>query len=233
MALIELEQVYYRYPGSLEWTLKGVSLEVWGGRILVTGSTGSGKSTLLRVMAGLAPGVHGGELRGRVALNSNVALVPQDFDLYILMNTLRLELEYVLSGRGLSLHEARREAYRIAGELGLKHLMDRDVFTLSMGERQRVAVASAIALEPEVLILDEPLAFIDGRASRELLKFIESLGVKAVVIAEHKISRLAEWAERVIVVEDGRITAEGGPEIIPSKLYNCEVEGAEIGGFYG
>ncbi|MDM7274709.1 MAG: ABC transporter ATP-binding protein [Thermoprotei archaeon] len=233
MALIELEQVYYRYPGSLEWTLKGVSLEVWGGRILVMGSTGSGKSTLLRVMAGLAPGVYGGELRGHVAVNSNVALVPQDFDLYILMNTPRLELEYVLSGRGLGLSEARREAYRIAGELGLKHLIDRDVFTLSMGERQRVAVASAIALEPEVLILDEPLAFIDGRASRELLEFMESLEVKAVVIAEHKIWRLAEWAERVIVVEDGRIAADGGPEIIPSKLSKCEVEGAGVGRVYG
>ncbi|MFN4046492.1 MAG: ATP-binding cassette domain-containing protein, partial [Acidilobaceae archaeon] len=88
MALIELEEVYYRYPGSLEWNLKGVNLEVLGGRILVTGSTGSGKSTLLRVMAGLAPGIYGGEFRGRVTLNSRVALVPQDFDLYILMNTL-------------------------------------------------------------------------------------------------------------------------------------------------
>jgi energy-coupling factor transporter ATP-binding protein EcfA2 len=215
MAFIELKEVFYRYPESEEWVLKGVNLSVGSERVVITGRTGSGKTTLLRVMSGVALKVYGGELRGEVLIEGRVAYVPQEFDLYILMPTPREELTYILSAQNLGLNDVEVRIREISELLGIKELLDRRVVKLSMGERQRVAIASAIALNPEILILDEPFAHIDPKGAVDLVRLLSNLGVSTLVISEHKLRYLANIIDRVVVLLDGTVVYSGSLEGAP------------------
>ncbi len=211
MALIELKNVYYKYPGMSKWILKGINLKISHGKILIAGSTGSGKTTLLRVITGLIPEIYGGELSGSVNRNCTIGFVPQNFDAFILMPRVRDEIVFVLENKRLSKREIECKVKYIAEMLDISHLLDRDVSTLSMGERQRVAIASVLALEPEVLVFDEPLAYLDPRSSRRFIELLEDLNLKSIVIAEHRLDQVVEFMDRVIVIKNGEIIADGEP----------------------
>lgn len=209
MEVVALEDVWYRYPASRDWALRGVTLSIRRGRTLITGPTGSGKSTLLRVASGVVE-VYGGVLRGRVERRAPAMLVPQVFDLFILNPTVRDELVYSLENSGASPVEAVREAARIAEEVGVDHLLDRRVTELSAGERQRVAIASALAWGARVLMLDEPLAYLDPAGAAGLLALLSKLDLDAVIVAEHRLHLMESWPDRVVVVEGGRVVAVAG-----------------------
>ncbi|MEM1802850.1 MAG: ABC transporter ATP-binding protein [Sulfolobales archaeon] len=172
MAFIEIKNLYYRYPTSDTWMLKGVSLRIGRERVVVTGSTGSGKTTLLRVISGLAVKVYGGDLLGEVRVEGRAVYVPQNFDLYVLMPTAREELTYILANQGLNLAEVEAEIRRLSDLLGIKEVLDQNVMKLSMGQRQRIAIASALSLKPDILLLDEPFAHIDPKGVVELTKIL-------------------------------------------------------------
>ncbi len=209
MAFIELKDVFYRYPESEDWVLRGVNLSVRCEKVVITGRTGSGKTTLLRVMSGVALKVYGGELRGEVLVEGRVAYVPQEFDLYILMPTPREELTYILSSQKLSLNDVEVRIKEISELLGIKELLDRKVVKLSMGERQRVAIASALALNPEVLILDEPFAHIDPKGAVDLVRLLNNLDINTLVLSEHKLRYLTNITDRVVVLRDGNVAYTG------------------------
>ncbi len=206
MAVIELNNVWYRYPASEDWVLRGVSLAIPRGRTLITGPTGSGKSTLLRVASG-AIEVYGGVLEGRVERRAPTMLVPQVFDMFVLNLTVRDELVYSLENAGVPPPEAAAQARRIAEEVGVDHLLDRRVSELSAGERQRVAIASAIAWGARVLMLDEPLAYLDPAGAKSLLALLSKLDLDAVVIAEHRLHLMESWPDKVVVIEGGVVKA--------------------------
>lgn len=212
MAYIVAEDLYYRYPGSRDWSLKDVTIRIGKGRIVVAGDTGSGKSTLLRALAGVLESVYGGELRGRIEGLGNIVMVPQNFDAYILLPTPRQEIGYILENRGLPVQEVEGEVYRLADLLGIRSVLDRPVDSLSMGERQRVAVASALAMEPDVLLLDEPLAYVDPGSIEDVLEAVSEYGVDSIVVAEHRLYWLRGWFQRIVVMEDGYIIHDGPPE---------------------
>ena len=209
MAFIELKDVFYRYPESEDWVLREVNLSVRCEKVVITGRTGSGKTTLLRVMSGVALKVYGGELRGEVLVEGRVAYVPQEFDLYILMPTPREELTYILSSQKLSLNDVEVRIKEISELLGIKELLDRKVVKLSMGERQRVAIASALALNPEVLILDEPFAHIDPKGAVDLVRLLNNLDINTLVLSEHKLRYLTNITDRVVVLRDGNVAYTG------------------------
>ncbi len=206
MAIVEFRDVWYRYPASKDWVLRGVTLEIPRGRTLIAGPTGSGKSTILRVASG-AVEIYGGVLQGRVERRAPVMLVPQVFDMFILNMTVLDEIIYSLENAGIPPGDARREARRIAEEVGVDHLLGKRVAELSAGERQRVALASAIAWGARVLMLDEPLAYLDPAGARSLLSLLSRLDLDAVVVAEHRLHLMESWPDRVAVVEDGRVKA--------------------------
>ena len=227
-AVVELDGVSYRYPGSREWALRDVSLSMGKGLTLVTGPTGSGKSTLLRVISGSAQTVHGGELRGRVEVKGRPVLVPQEFESFILMPTVAEDLEHAAHVGGASLFEARLVARRVAEDLGIEHLMHRSVVELSLGERQRVAVAAALAMGADVLLLDEPLAHQDFEGSSLIVDALKRF--EAVVVAEHRVSRIASMASKVVVMRAGRVDAEGPPEdlaVVIARLMDPLAAGLE------
>ncbi len=206
MALIDIRDLYYKYPTSDTWILNNINLKIGKERVVVTGGTGSGKTTLLRVIAGLATKVYGGELIGDVKVVGKVAYVPQDFDLYVLMPTLRDELTYVLTSQGLTPSEA--EIRRLGELLDVKDVLDCNVMKLSMGQRQRAAVVSALALRPDILLLDEPFAHIDPKGVVELLRALSNVDI-TIVLAEHKLRYLTNWVDRVVLMKDGSIGYDG------------------------
>ncbi|GBF09374.1 conserved hypothetical protein [Aeropyrum pernix] len=213
LSVVRLRGVWYRYPGG-GWVLRGVSLEAPRGITLLAGPTGGGKSTILRVAAGLATRIYGGDLRGGVEARGKPVLVPQDYDLFILSLTPREELEYCYEASGLPPWEARREAVRLAEELGIEDLLDRRVSKLSAGERQRVAIASALALGAEVLLMDEPLAYQDPLGVESLIRLLRRLDVEGVVVAEHRVHYLLPAASSVYLVYDGRAKRLGPGEVV-------------------
>lgn len=221
MAFIEIKNLYYRYSNSDTWVLKDISLKFRDERVVIAGGTGSGKTTLLRVVSGLIGRVYGGELIGEVAVEGKVVYVPQNFDLYTLMQTARDELTYILATRGLTSSEVDMEIRRIADALGIYYVLDRNVMKLSMGERQRVAVASALALDPDILLIDEPFAHIDPKGISNLLKVLSGIDVMTI-IAEHKLRYLLDWADRVVVLDGGVVRYDGPSSHIPPL--NLDIE---------
>lgn len=213
MAFIEIKNLYYKYPTSDTWMLKGINLRINRERVVVTGSTGSGKTTLLRVISGLAVKIYGGDLLGEVRVDGRAVYVPQNFDLYVLMPTAREELTYILANQGLSLAEVEAEIRRLSDLLDIKDILDQNVMKLSMGQRQRVAIASALSLKPDVLLLDEPFAHIDPKGVVELTKTLASLDA-AVIIAEHKLRYIGDLASRLVLLKDGAVSYDGPLENI-------------------
>ncbi|MEM4474918.1 MAG: ABC transporter ATP-binding protein, partial [Fervidicoccaceae archaeon] len=202
---MRLNDVYYKYDESGPWVLRGVTTEVRKGRTLVVGATGSGKSTLLRVASGLAPSVYGGTLRGRVEIMSRVVVVPQLFEVFILMRTPEEELRFVAENESLPWEEASEKIGEIAERLGIEKILRRNVSRLSMGEKQRVAIASALLTRAELLMLDEPLAYLDPRGCIELIELLSDLEVEGVVVADHRLHYFDGWYDRILVVIDGRV----------------------------
>jgi len=221
LALIETINLYYRYPTSDKWILRGINLRINRERVVVAGGTGSGKTTLLRVISGLAVRVYGGSMLGEVRVEGRTAYVPQNFDLYILMPTAREELAYILASQGLSVVEVEAEIRRLSDLLGIREVLDQSIMKLSMGQRQRVAIASALSLRPDILLLDEPFAHIDPRGALELVEILA--GVDAtIIIAEHKLRYIGDLVDRLVLLEDGVVSYDGLIGEIPTLSPDIE-----------
>ena len=219
--MIRLDRVSFRYSGRDEPALDGVDLAVPEGELcLVIGETGSGKSTLLRAVNGLVPHFTGGTLYGDVCVDgkstaavppremaATVGVVGQDPVAGFVADTVEDELAYVMENLGIEPTIMRRRVEDALDLLGIAHLRDRPLGTLSSGEAQRVAIASVITAAPRVLVLDEPTSALDPGAAEDVLaavtRLVHDLGL-TVLAAEHRLERIVQYADRVAVVGSGR-----------------------------
>jgi tungstate transport system ATP-binding protein len=215
-------------------------IEVRGGEILsVLGPNGAGKSTLLRVLAMLQTPDSGSinflGHSGREAeklMRRHCAFVFQRPHLWA--GTVRSNIELGLRLRGLASDSTRLLAEKSAAQLGIQGLLERDARALSGGEAQRVAVARAMALDPDVLFLDEPAANLDAMARTALIEDLEHVardGRHATVLATHDRADAFSLADRVIVLRDGRVVQSGCPEDLfenPVDPFIAAVTGAEL-----
>ena len=225
---LRLECVRYTYPGAGQPALDDVSLELADGEMVVlAGLSGCGKSTLLRAACGLVPHFHGGTFAGRALvwgrdtrdegpgqLADAVALVLQDPEAQVVMNGVRAEIELPLESRGVEGAALARAVEETALALGVADLLDRPVRSLSGGELQRVALASALAVRPGLLLLDEPTSQLDPVAAEELLAQLRRLNEDhgtTVVLAEQRLERCLGAADRVVVLERGRVACDAAP----------------------
>lgn len=216
------------------------AVEVRGGEVLsILGPNGAGKSTLLRVLAMLqkpdAGRVSYQGLDGRAAeqrLRRTSAFVFQRPHLWA--GTVRQNIELGLRLQRGAADLTRRAAEAAATQLGVETLLDRDARSLSGGEAQRVAIARAMALEPEILFLDEPAANLDVMARSALIEDLEHVardGRHATVLATHDRADAFSLADRVIVLRDGRVVQSGRPEDLfenPADPFIAAVTGAEL-----
>jgi cobalt/nickel transport system ATP-binding protein len=220
MHLIETRNLCYSYPASVK-ALEGINfIAPRNSRIAVMGSNGAGKSTLFKHFNGIFRPTSGSVLiRGEPITKQNirevrkfVGIVFQNPDDQIFAPTVALDVAFGPTNLGLdeeTIHHRVEEALRITG---IEHIADRVPHHLSGGEKKRVAIAGAIAMEPEVLVLDEPTAGLDPKGVHDLLGFINDLKKKSgmtVIFSTHDVSLIPEIADYIYVMDKGRIVAQG------------------------
>ena len=232
--LLEARGLVYRYPDGTPG-LECVHLELRAGeRVALVGANGAGKSTLLLHLSGcLQPDTGVLQLAGRalgagdlVELRRRVGLVFQDPDDKLFMPSALEDVAYGPLNQGCdpSLSEAR--ALACLGSVGAAHLRDRTPLRLSAGEKRRVAIAAVLALEPDLLVLDEPTTGLDPRGRRALIELLAGLEHGAL-IATHDLDLVLDLCPRVVVMNAGKIAADGPAADLlsdPALLDACGLE---------
>jgi cobalt/nickel transport system ATP-binding protein len=205
----------FRYPNGVVG-LDGVDLDVGHGeRIAVLGPNGAGKTTLMLHLNALLVGDGELEVAGiRVGagdtreLRARVGLVFQDPDDQLFMPTVREDVAFGPLNLGLSREHALARVSEALAAVRMEHVADRAPHELSLGQRRRVAIATVLAMRPQVLVLDEPSANLDPRSRRELLEVLDGITATMLVVT-HDLPFAAGLCERALVLAGGRFVADG------------------------
>ncbi|WP_376795445.1 ABC transporter ATP-binding protein [Thermogemmatispora sp.] len=246
-ALIEIEDLTVKYPGRRAPALERLQLELRAGEtVLLLGPSGSGKSTLALTLNGLIPHSVGKVQSGRVrvagldtrqttvaTLAQRVGLLFQDPEAQFVMFTVEDEIAFGLENLCFSPEEMERRISESLRLVGLTELRYRRVEQLSGGEKQRVALAALLALEPEILVFDEPTANLDPQGTQEvfaLLRRCKEAGRYTIVLIEHRLDELMDLVERMVVLgKRGEVVADGEPrELLRSQLGTLEELGVWV-----
>lgn len=228
--MIQLSDVTYHYPRATVPALAGLSLEIPAGQFCaVIGANGAGKSTLCYTLAGFVPHFYRGKLTGRVevagidvpaatlaTLAGQVGLVfANPFNQITGARfTVREEIAFGLENMGVPPAEMGPRIDEVLRFAKLTDLAERSPFALSGGQQQRLALASVLVMRPPVIVLDEPTSQLDPIGSREVFAVLRDLAATdeaTVVLAEQKLEWVAVFADRVVVLHEGRIVADGAP----------------------
>ncbi|MFH1722309.1 MAG: ABC transporter ATP-binding protein [Candidatus Altiarchaeota archaeon] len=211
---INIKDLSFRYPQSESWALKDINLNVNSGEvILLTGPSACGKTTLFKCLNGLIPHLSGGELKGKIEVSGedpskkrvvdmahSVGMVFQDPENQITQTTVENEIAFGLENRNLPVYEMEERITSVLEKLEISYLRERRIDTLSGGEKQKVVLASTLALKPKILALDEPTSQLDPWAAENFLNLIKSLANKenlTILISEHRIERILEFTDRI------------------------------------
>jgi len=236
LEVIRAENLTYTYPVGESPAFMNVSLKVDDGEfILLTGPSGCGKTTLCRCFNGLIPHFYNGKLEGEiqvVGMNvkehpihefaQHVGLVFQNPENQLFALSVEKDVAFGLENLGLPREEIRERVEWALEVTGITDLRDRAPFELSGGQQQRVAIASVLAMKPEVIVLDEPTSFLDPLSAQKIFEVINNLnrdlGI-TIILVEHRLDLAARYADRVIVMNDGRIVLDGKPK----DVFNSEM----------
>lgn len=226
--MIEVRDFSFSYSGSGGWQLQRIATGIRRGeKVAVMGATGAGKSTLAMALNGLIPHHHEGQLDGEVCVAGHVVadaavldtvrlvgLVMQDAEAQITGQTVLTDAAVAPANFGLPREEVLDRARAALAAVGMAHLEHRDTSQLSGGQRQRLAIAGIIAMQSEVLVLDEPTSELDPSGTEEVFSVIDELSAAreaTLVLVEHEPELIAEWADRLLVLSDGRLVFDGPP----------------------
>ena len=226
--IIRIKNLTYTYPDGSRPALDGVSLDIMPGTFTaVLGSNGSGKSTLAKHMNAillpsggkvLVDGMDTIDEGNLLAIRRRVGMVFQNPDNQIVANVVEDDVAFAPENLGVEPAEIRRRVDAALEQVGMYQFRLHAPHLLSGGQKQRVAIAGVLAMDPEVLVLDEPTAMLDPRGRREVLRTVEELcrerGITVVLITHHMDE--AVRADRVLVMDAGRVALDGAPqEIFP------------------
>jgi energy-coupling factor transport system ATP-binding protein len=230
VALARVEGLSFAYPSG-EPALTDVSLEIQPGEVVaLLGASGSGKSTLLRALAGLVPHFHGGRFSGRVEvggldtrrarpaeLAGTVGTLFQDPEDQVVFTHVEAEVTFGLENVGTPPEEIPVRAAVALEAVGAESLAQRPVAELSGGELQRVCLASVLALEPRLLLLDEPTSQLDPAGAAAAIELARSSGA-AVLVSEQRSERVIEASDRVLFLEHGKLVLDAPRDEALGKL---------------
>ena len=233
--MIRFDRVSFTYPGAISPALVDATFEIAHGEfVLVIGASGSGKSTLLRCINGLVPHFSGGLFKGRVAVDgldthshspsqlaTRVGFVFQEPEAQFVTERVEDELAFGMENAGTPPHVMRKRVEEVLDLLGIAALRDRPLSSLSGGEQQRVAIAAALALQPRILVLDEPTSQLDPLAAEEVLAALDRLNDDlglTIVLSEHRLERVIQHADRVVWMQAGLSPGIGAPRDVMAHI---------------
>ena len=225
MGSIEIENLHFTYPSRNTPTIRGIDARVDPKAfILLTGPTGCGKSTLLRTLNGLIPYASGGKLSGSVRVNGasvaeqpiaatcqQVGLLFQNPEEQLFCIIVEDEIAFGLENLGLPSHEIDRRIDAALTQVGLAGFRCRQTASLSSGQKQQVALACVCAMQPQILLLDEPTSYLDPQATHDILEIIRDLNRKlgiTVIVAGHQVNEIAPMCSRVWLMNEGKLVSD-------------------------
>lgn len=233
--VIECKNVTYSYPLTKEPAIKNLNLKIEQGKFYgVVGENGSGKTTFCALLRGFAPSIYKGELEGEILvegkktteyggeLSAKIGYVFQNPFTQIsgVKDTVFEEVAYGLENFGVPVQEIEKRVVDVMRLTDIEALAMKSPFDLSGGQMQRVALASVIVLEPDILIIDEPTSQLDPEGTESVFAIIKALKEKqkTIILVEHKIDLIAEYADEVLVLKEGQIIAAGDKREILSDM---------------
>jgi energy-coupling factor transport system ATP-binding protein len=222
MANIKIENLNYSYPESGKKSLNNINMIVPQGQfVLIVGGSGSGKSTLIRSIAGLVPDFYGGTYSGKVEIDDSelgdferrklvqkVGMVFQDPESQLVMTDAEQEIAFGLENLELPNSIMKRRIMEVTSALSLSSYKTSFIPELSGGQKQKVALASVLAMQPDILLLDEPTSQLDPIAGEEILTMIRRLNEEngiTIILTEQKLERCFHFADRIIAMDKGEI----------------------------
>ncbi|MCB0117454.1 MAG: ABC transporter ATP-binding protein [Anaerolineales bacterium] len=236
-----IENLTFKYRTRPELALENISLELKQGELLlIAGSSGCGKTTLARCINGLIPRSYRGERTGKVLLHGTevsempipemaqiVGTLLQDPERQIVASNVFNEIAFGPENLGLPREEINQRVDQALKRLNLEYLRERETFNLSGGEKQKVALAGVLTMNPSILLLDEPLASLDPASAHEALEVFRSLADegKTVVLVEHRVEDAIEAKpDRLLYMEEGRIKYLGPIDNLPKEIDHTKVK---------
>ncbi len=224
--IIVAKNLGFHYSGGARPAIRDIDLSIGQEEfILLTGPSGCGKTSLCRCFNGLIPNFYGGEMTGELLvggvsvasqltseLSRKVGYVFQNPENQLFALTVEKDIAFGPENLGLAREEIRQRVDEAMEITGTSELRDRAPYELSGGQQQRVALAGVLAMEPSVIILDEPTSFLDPRTAEDVMGAADSLRRElglTIVVVEHRLDLVARYAERMIVMDKGRVVADG------------------------
>ncbi|NWF87171.1 ATP-binding cassette domain-containing protein [Candidatus Bathyarchaeota archaeon] len=234
MAIIKTKNLTYTYPGSTKASISDVFIKIEKGEFtLITGPSGCGKTTLCRCFNGLIPHFYQGELKGEITvqglnvaehpiheLAKRVGLVFQNPENQLFALSVEKDVAFGLENLGIPREEMRQRVDWALQLAGIYDLRERAPHELSGGQQQRAAIASVLAMQPEVIVLDEPTSFLDPLGAKKIFEVIYDLNRKlglTIILVEHRLDLTAKYASHIIIMDEGKVVLDGEPHQILSS----------------
>jgi len=235
MAIIEVKGLTYTYPGGTKPSIRDVSLTIEKGEfVILTGPSGCGKTTLCRCFNGLIPHFYAGQLEGELTIAGfkviehpiyemaqRVGLVFQNPENQLFALSVEKDVAFGLENLGKPRDEMRKRVDWALQMTGIEELRERAPHELSGGQQQRVAIASVLAMQPDIMVFDEPTSFLDPLGAQKIFEVINDLNKKlgvTVILVEHRLDLASKYADRVVIMDEGKIVLNGKP----SEIFNSE-----------
>lgn len=228
--VISITNLCFKYLRAKHWSLLNINVNIKRGEfVLVTGPTGSGKSTLARCLNGLIPHFYPGQMQGTIQIlgidprkckvremAGHVGFVFQNTEDQLFSLSVERELVFSLENLGLPKEEIKCRLEEVIESLSLSELLDKRIPKLSGGQKQKVAIAAAVAMKPKILVLDEPLSELDPRSRLEIISVLRTLKQEGltIILVEHRLHETLPIADKLILLVGSELLAYGDPRKI-------------------
>ena len=240
--MIKFNDFSFYYPDSVMPSLDKINVRIDEGEFLViTGPSGGGKSTFLRAINGLIPNFYGGKISGDVLvqgknasetptneMSETVGMVFQDPENQLISNQVEREIAFGMENLCFSQELMRKRIEEALDAVNISRLRNRTTSELSGGQKQKVAIASALAMHPSILLLDEPTSELDPRSAEEVLNVIEKINDElglTVLLVEHRLERVIHHVDRMLMIDSGKLIYDGSPR----KIKSAHIENWKVG----
>ena len=242
MPAISMRKLSFTYAGAEKPSMMDVTLSIEKGEfVILTGPSGCGKTTLCRCLNGLIPNFYSGNLQGNLLisdlnvsgrstadLSRYVGFVFQNPENQLFSLSVERDVAFGLENLGIPKDEAMQRLNWAMKATGITDLREKAPYELSGGQQQRAAIAGVLAMQPSIIILDEPTSFLDPRSAEEIIAVIAKLNQElrlTTILVEHRLDIVSRYASRVIVMDRGKVVLDGPP----SEVYGDEARIIGIG----